>query len=61
MNETSKGFGAMPDGVSAASTGELDQIEGGQTSQTTMGPWKPYIDGTAAGYWALVKWLQAQK
>jgi hypothetical protein len=58
MNEISNGFGAMPDGFSAVSMGELDQIEGGQTS---MGPYKPYVDGTADSYWRLVRWLSDQK
>jgi len=58
MNEISNGFGAMPDGFSAVSMAELDQIEGGQTS---MSAYKPYIDGTANGYWNLVRWLRDQK
>jgi hypothetical protein len=50
MNDFSNEF-------SAVSTGELDQIEGGQTS---MGSYKPYVDGTADSYWRLVRWLRDQ-
>ena len=34
MNEVSNGFGAIPEGFSAASMGELEQIEGGFTPTT---------------------------
>lgn len=58
MEEIRNESGAMPDGFSAVSTGDLHQIEGGQPAGA--GPYKPYVDGTADSYWRLVRWLRDQ-